>query len=72
MTDCYQPLEASYRLTRACLQVCAEYRNPASIVTKAPLVERDIDLLVELGRVARLSVMVSVPIWDEAKQIASS
>src|SRR5580692_5066824 len=67
VTDCYQPLEASYRLTRACLEVCAEYRNPVSIVTKAPLVERDIDVLAELGRVARLSVMVSVPIWDEAK-----
>jgi DNA repair photolyase len=67
VTDCYQPLEASYRLTRACLEVCTEYRNPVSIVTKGPLVERDIDVLIELGRVSRLSVMVSVPIWDEAK-----
>ena len=67
VTDCYQPLEASYRLTRACLEVCVEYRNPASIVTKAPLVERDIDVLTELGRVARASVMVSIPIWDETK-----
>src|SRR5580658_7895553 len=67
VTDCYQPLEASYRLTRGCLEVCAEYRNPVSIVTKGPLVERDIDVLIELGRVSRLSVMVSVPIWDEAK-----
>jgi len=67
VTDCYQPLEASYRLTRACLQVCAEYRNPAGIITKAPLVERDIDVLQELTRVARASVMVSVPFWDEAR-----
>jgi DNA repair photolyase len=67
VTDCYQPLEASYRLTRACLEVCVEYRNPVSIVTKAPLVERDIDVLTDLGRVARASVMVSIPIWDEAK-----
>jgi DNA repair photolyase len=67
VTDCYQPLEASYRLTRACLEVCVEYRNPAGIITKSPLVERDVDVLAELSRVARASVMVSVPIWDEAK-----
>ena len=67
VTDCYQPLEASYRLTRGCLEVCAEYRNPAGIITKAPLIERDIDVLQELARVAHLSVMVSVPFWDEAK-----
>src|SRR5271168_328348 len=65
VTDCYQPLEAHYRLTRQCLQVCVEYRNPASIITKAPLVERDIDIIQELGRVARVGVMVSVPFWDE-------
>jgi DNA repair photolyase len=67
VTDCYQPLEASYRLTRGCLEVCAEYRNPISIVTKAPLVERDVDILTDLARVSRVSVMVSVPFWDEAK-----
>lgn len=67
VTDCYQPLETSYKLTRRCLEVCAEYRNPASVITKAPLVERDIDLLQELSRVARVGVAVSVPFWDEAK-----
>ncbi len=67
VTDCYQPLEASYRLTRACLEVCAAYRNPASVITKAPLVERDIDVLQELSRVTHFSVMVSIPFWDEAK-----
>jgi DNA repair photolyase len=67
VTDCYQPLETSYKLTRGCLEVCVEYRNPASIITKAPLVERDIDLLQELSRVARVAVAVSVPFWDEAK-----
>jgi DNA repair photolyase len=67
VTDCYQPVEASYRLTRRCLEVCTEYRNPVSIITKAPLVERDVDVLQELGRVARLHVMVSVPFWDEGK-----
>jgi len=64
VTDCYQPLEASYRLTRSCLEVCTEYRNPVAIITKAPLIERDLELLQELGRVAGLSVTVSIPIWD--------
>jgi DNA repair photolyase len=67
VTDCYQPLEASYRLTRGCLAVCAAYRNPAGIITKSSLIERDIDVLQELSRTARLSVMISIPFWDEAK-----
>ena len=67
VTDCYQPLEASYRLTRGCLEVCAEYHNPVGIITKSALVERDIDVLLELSRCASVSVMVSVPFWDEAK-----
>ena len=67
VTDCYQPIEASYRVTRGCLEVCAEYRNPAAIITKAPLIERDIDVLQEMTRVARVSVMISIPFWDEAK-----
>jgi DNA repair photolyase len=67
VTDCYQPLEASYRLTRGCLEVCAEYRNPTGIITKSPLVERDIDVLQELTKNARVAVTVSVPFWDAAK-----
>jgi DNA repair photolyase len=67
VTDCYQPLEASYRLTRGCLEVCVDYRNPVAIITKGPLIERDLDVLVELHRVARLSVTVSVPIWDKER-----
>ena len=65
-TDCYQPLEASYRLTRGCLEVCAEYQNPVHIITKAPLVERDIDVLTRLGERAHVSVTVSIPFWNEA------
>jgi DNA repair photolyase len=64
VTDCYQPLEASYRLTRGCLEVCAEYRNPVGIITKAPLIERDLDVLSELSRTARVAVSVSIPLWD--------
>jgi DNA repair photolyase len=67
VTDCYQPLEASYRLTRGCLEVCAEYRNPCGVITKAPLIERDLDVLVELGKVADFGVTLSIPLWDPAK-----
>jgi len=67
VTDCYQPLEASYRLTRGCLQVCAEEKNPVGVITKAPLIERDIDVLQEIGRVAAAHVTVSVPLWDPEK-----
>jgi DNA repair photolyase len=66
VTDCYQPVEASYRLTRRCLEVCVEYGNPVSIITKAPLIERDVDVLQELTHGAHLTVMVSVPFWDES------
>jgi DNA repair photolyase len=67
VTDCYQPLEATYRLTRACLEVCAEYRNPVSIITKSSLVERDVDVLRELASVSSVLISISVPFWDQAK-----
>lgn len=67
VTDCYQPLEASYRLTRGCLEVCAEFRNPVTIITKGALIERDVDLLAQLHREASIVVAVSVPFFDEAK-----
>lgn len=63
-TDCYQPLEASYRLTRRCLQMCAEYRNPVAIITKGALIERDLDVLAQLRDVASATVTLSIPIWD--------
>lgn len=64
ITDCYQPLEASYELTRRCLEVCLRHRNPAGVITKSFLVVRDIDLLVELNRVAGAFVYVSIPFAD--------
>ena len=65
-TDCYQPLEAAHRLTRRCLKVCAEYQNPASIITKSALVARDIDVLSELRDRARVRVYLSIPFSDPA------
>lgn len=67
VTDCYQPLEASYRLTRGCLEVCVAYRNPVGIITKSPLIERDLDVLLELQRVARVGVSVSIPFFSDDK-----
>ncbi len=64
-TDCYQPLEASYGLTRACLEVCAEFRNPVGIVTKGALVVRDLDVLQRLHREAWIRVYFSVPFADD-------
>lgn len=64
VTDCYQPLEHTYELTRRCLEVCIEYRNPAGFITKSPVIERDAERLAELARVASCRVSVSVPFWD--------
>jgi DNA repair photolyase len=64
VTDCYQPLEASYRLTRGCLEVCVEYANPAGVITKSALIERDVDVLAALARAASVRVTVSIPFWD--------
>jgi len=66
VTDCYQPLEAVYRLTRACLEVCLKHRNRAVVVTKSYLVMRDADRLAALHRVAGAAVYQSIPFADDA------
>ncbi len=66
VTDCYQPLEASYGLTRGMLEVCREFRNPVGIVTKGALVQRDVELLRALHEVTRVRVFLSIPFADEA------
>lgn len=63
-SDPYIPLEANYKLTRACLEVCAEFRNPVGIVTKSALVRRDIDVLQKLSREASVGVYFSIPFAD--------
>jgi DNA repair photolyase len=60
VTDCYQPIERKLKLTRGCLEVLAEFRNPVSIITKNYLVTRDLDLLRELA--AHHAVMVHLSI----------
>lgn len=63
-SDPYLPLETHYRLTRGCLEVCAEFRNPVGIVTKSALVRRDIDVLSLLAREAEASVFFTIPFAD--------
>lgn len=67
-TDCYQPLEASYRLTQDCLAACLEFRNPVSIITKNPLILRDSGLLAELASQAKVHVNISLAFVDEDMQ----
>lgn len=57
-TDPYLPLEASYELTRQCLQVCADFQIPVGIITKSPLITRDLDVL---RRLENLTVFFSIP-----------
>jgi len=64
-TDCYQPIEGSYKLTRGALEVLCEFRNPTSIVTKGPMIVRDTDVLVDLSARTDCSVCISVPCVDE-------
>src|SRR3989442_1368528 len=64
VTDCYQPVERKLKLTRRCLEVLAEFRNPVGIVTKNHLVTRDVDVLAELARHKAAAVFVSVTTLD--------
>jgi len=65
-TDCYQPLEAAYELTRACLEVCARRRNPVAVITKSTLVRRDAELLASLHERAGCRVAISIAFADDA------
>ena len=67
VTDCYQLLETRYLLTRRCLEVCRDFANPVGIVTKAPLVLRDADLLAEIDRRCAARVLFSLTFADDAQ-----
>lgn len=59
-TDCYQPIERKFKLTRQMLEVFLEYRNPLGMITKNSLILRDLDLLSELAKHNLVHVMVSI------------
>lgn len=67
VTDCYQPLEAVYRLTQRCLDACLAARNPVGIITKSFLVARDAPLLAQLAAVAGARVHMSICFADDAR-----
>jgi DNA repair photolyase len=64
-TDPYQPAEGRYRLTRQCLQVLRDFSNPAGMITRGPMIVRDIDVLSELARRANLHITFSIPTVDD-------
>jgi DNA repair photolyase len=64
VTDCYQPIEHKLQLTRRCLEVLAEFRNPVVIVTKNHMITRDVDLLAELARFKAVAVYLSLTTLD--------
>ncbi|WP_374033660.1 PA0069 family radical SAM protein [Bdellovibrio bacteriovorus] len=60
ITDCYQPLERKMQLTRGCLQVLAEFKNPASLITKNALITRDLDIFTEMAKYDGILIYISV------------
>lgn len=64
VTDCYQPLERKFQLTRRCLEVLEEFRNPVGIITKNFLVTRDVDILARLAKFNCVVVNISITTLD--------
>ena len=64
-TDPYQPAEGRYRLTRGCLHALAEASNPFQLITRGPMIVRDVDVLVEAARRASVGITFSIPTLDE-------
>lgn len=65
-TDCYQPCESKYKITRELLKVCLKFRHPVSIITKNVLIHRDMDILRELAELNLVSVNLSITTLDES------
>ena len=65
ITDCYQPIERELGVTRGCLKVLADFRNPVGIITKNSLITRDLDLLCRLNRHQAVTVYLSLTTLDE-------
>ena len=64
-TDCYQPAERKYEITRGCLEIFFKYRHPVAIITKNSLITRDLDILSELAKDNLISVSISITSLSE-------
>jgi DNA repair photolyase len=64
-TDCYQPLERTYQITRSLLKIFARYQHPLSIITKNSLILRDVDILTDLAAQRLVHVYISITTLDE-------
>jgi DNA repair photolyase len=64
-TDPYQPAEGKYKLTRGCLEALRDASNPFSIITRGPMIVRDLDVLVDASQRASVSVTFSIPTLDD-------
>jgi DNA repair photolyase len=64
-TDPYQPAEGRFKLTRQCLQVLRDFSNPTAMITRGPMIVRDLDVLTELARRAQLHITFSIPTVDD-------
>ena len=63
-TDPYQPAEGRYKLTRACLQALRDFHNPVGMITRGPMIVRDIDVLIDIAKRAELGITFSIPTLD--------
>lgn len=67
ITDCYQPLESQYEITKQCLEACVDFRNPVGIITKGALIVRDVELIARLHSVApRTGAGISIAFADDS------
>jgi DNA repair photolyase len=63
-TDPYQPAEGRYRLTRKCLEALRDFHNPTGMITRGPMIVRDIDVLTDIAKRAELGITFSIPTLD--------
>ncbi len=68
-TDCYQPAERRYEITRQCLEVFLKYRHPVAIITKNALITRDMDILSELAKDNLIAVNISITSMSEKTRL---
>ena len=68
-TDCYQPAERTYQLTRQMLALCLRHQNPVSVITKNALILRDLSILKSLAKLNLVSVAISITTLDESLRL---